>query len=100
MILEDDTPGRVAMVMAHGHHLSAGVVEDDPIVLEGGHLLEDEELAFLQLMSDGEGRPALVDVCVIAFSHRSHPPVAACVGGDDDVRRDFSEPSDEIMRDP
>ena len=100
MTLEDDTPGGVAMITAHGHHLSAGVVEDDHIVLEGGHLLEDEELAYLQLMSDGEGRPPLVDVCVIAFSHRSHPPVAASVGGDDDVRRDFSEPPDEIMRDP
>ena len=100
MALEDDTPGRVAMVTAHGHHLSAGVVEDDHIVLEGGHLLEDEELAYLQLMSDGEGRLPLVDVCVLAFHHRSHPPVAACVGGDDDVRRGFSEPPDEITRGP
>lgn len=39
MGLEDDTPGGVAMVTTHGHHLSAGVVEDDHIVLEGGHLL-------------------------------------------------------------
>jgi hypothetical protein len=98
--LEDDTPGGVAMVTTHGHHLSAGVVEDDHIVLEGGHLLEDEELAYLQLMSDGEGRPPLVDVCVIAFSHCSHPLVAASVAGDDDVRRNFSEPPDKIMRDP
>ncbi|XP_047042568.1 uncharacterized protein LOC124646505 [Lolium rigidum] len=56
MTLEDDTPGSVAMVTAPGHHLSAGVVEDDHTVPEAGHLLEDEELAYLQLMSDGEAR--------------------------------------------
>ncbi|KAK1644998.1 hypothetical protein QYE76_062803 [Lolium multiflorum] len=77
-----------------------GVVEDDHTALEGGHLLEDDELAYLQLMSDGEARPPLVDVCVIVFSHRSHPPVAASVDGDDEVRRNLSEPPDEILRDP
>lgn len=87
------------MVQAPVHHLIAGMVEDDHIVLEGGHLLEDEELAYLQLMGDGEARPPLVDVCVIAFSHHSHPPVANSVGLHDDVRRNFSEPPDEILRD-
>jgi hypothetical protein len=42
MIFEYDTPGGIAMVRAHAHHLSAGVVEDDHIVLEGGHILEGE----------------------------------------------------------
>jgi hypothetical protein len=73
------------MVTAPGHHLTAGVVEDDHTVLEGEHPLEDEALAYLQLMSDGEGRPPMVDVYVIAFSRRSHPPVATSVGLQDDV---------------
>ena len=100
MTFEDATPGGIAIVTTPGHHIGAGVVEDDHTVLEGGHPLRDEELAYLQLMSDGEGRPPLIDVYVIAFSHRSQPLVAACVGGDDDVRRDFSEPPNEITRDP
>jgi hypothetical protein len=33
------------------------------------------------------------------LSHRSHPPVAVSVGLHDDVRKDFSEPLDEILRD-
>jgi hypothetical protein len=55
-------------------------------------------MAYLQLMGDGEGRPPLVDECVLAFSPRSHPPVAANVGADDDVRRDGSEPLDKVDR--
>ena len=88
------------MDRAPAHHLSAGVVEDDHTVLESRHLLEGEELAYLELMGDGEGRPSLVDECFISCSPRSHPPVAASVGLHDDVRRDFSEPPDEILRDP
>jgi hypothetical protein len=61
------------MVWAHAYHLSAGVVEDDHPILESRHLLEGEELAYLELMGDGEDRPPLVDECVIAFSPRSHP---------------------------
>lgn len=99
MTFEDDIPGGIAMVTAPGHHLTTGVLEDDHTILEGGHPLEDEELAYLQLMSDGEGHPPLVDIYLIAFSRRSHPPVAVSVGLQDDVRRDFSEPSNEIMRD-
>ena len=99
MIFEDSTPGGVAMVLAPAHHLSAGVVEDDHTVLEGGHLLEGEELAYLELMDDDEGRPPMVDECVIAFSPRSHPPVASSVGGDNDVGRNFPEPLDESFRD-
>jgi hypothetical protein len=99
MMLGDDTPGVIAMVGAPAHHLSAGVVEDDHTVLEGGHLLEGEELAYLLLMGDGEDRPPLFDECVIAFSPCSHPLVASSVGGDDDVGRNFSEPLDESFRD-
>lgn len=99
MMLGDDTPSVIAMVRASAHHLSAGVVEDDHTILEGGHLLEGEELAYLELMGDGEGRPPLVDECIIAFSPRSHPPIASGVGGDDDVGRNFSEPLDESFRD-
>jgi hypothetical protein len=73
------------MVRVPGHHLSAGVVEDDHTVLERGHLLQCEELAYLELMGDGEGSPPLVDECVVAFFPRSHPPAAANVAADDDV---------------
>jgi hypothetical protein len=41
MIFKDDTPGGIAMVHAPAHHLSAGVVKDDHIVLEVGDLIED-----------------------------------------------------------
>ena len=99
MVLGDDAPGVIAMVRAPAHHLSAGVVEDDHTVLQGGHPTEGDELAYLELMGDGEGRPSLVDECVIAFSPRSHPPAAASVCADDDVRRDGSEPLDELVRD-
>ena len=99
MVLGDDAPGVTAMVQAPADHLSAGVVEDDHSVLQGGHPSEGDELAYLVLMGDDEGRPSLVDERVIAFSPRSHPPVASGVGGDDDVGRDFSEPLDESFRD-
>jgi hypothetical protein len=99
MMRGDDTPGIIAMVQAHAHHLSAGVVEHDHTVLEGGHLLEGEELAYLELMGDGERRPPLVDECVIAFFPRSHPSIASIVGGDDDIGRDFFEPLDESLMD-
>ena len=99
MMLGDDTPGVIAMVRAPTHHLNAGVVEDGHTVVQGGHLPEGEELSYLELMGDGEGRTSLVDECFIAFSPRSHPPVASGVGGDDDVERNFSEPLDESFRD-
>jgi hypothetical protein len=87
------------MVWAHAYHLSAGVVEDDHPILESRHLLEGEELAYLELMGDGEDRPPLVDECAIAFSPHSHPPAAVSVCVGDDVRRDRPEPLDELLRD-
>ena len=99
MVLGDDAPGIITMVRAPSHHLSAGVVEDDHTVLQGVHPSEGDEVTYLELMGDGEGRPSLVDECVIVFSPRSHPPVASGVGGDDDVGRYFSEPLDESFRD-
>jgi hypothetical protein len=97
MIFEDNTLCCITMVRAPGHHLSAGVVEDDHT--KGGHLLEGEELAYLELMGDGEARTPLVDECVIAFSRCSHPPVPSSVAADDDVGRDLPEPLDESFRD-
>lgn len=86
------------MVRTHAHHLSEGVVEDDHTVVHSRHLLEGEELAYLELMGDGEGRPRLVDLCIVAFSPHSHPPAVANVAADNDVRRDWSEPLDEVGR--
>jgi hypothetical protein len=86
------------MVQAPHHLLSAGVLEDDNIIFASGHLLESEELAYLQLMGDCEGCPPMVDECFSADFLRSHPPATTSVAADDDVRTDGSEPLDEFGR--
>jgi hypothetical protein len=87
------------MVREPSHHLSAGVVEDDHIVLERLHLLKGEELAYLELMGDGKCHPPLVDECGVAFFPRSHPLAVVSVVADDDVQRDGSKALDEVGRD-
>jgi hypothetical protein len=79
------------MVRAPGHHLSAGVVNDDHTVLSSGHHPKGAELAYLQLMGDGEGFLPLVDECFGTVFLRSHPPAATSVVADDDVRTDGSK---------
>jgi hypothetical protein len=64
-----------------------------------GLLLEGDDLAYLELIGDGEGCPPLVDECIVAEFSGSHPSAATSVDADDDVGRDGTELVDVFGRD-